>query len=188
MSESAASPLARRTRGALFLAMARLTLSGVGGLLPFAERILVHDLGWLEREEFVRLLAVCQALPGPNLINLAAVVGLQSFGWTGVLVALAGLLGPSLLILAVLASHASTWLAHPASRGALHGMALVTAGLVLGMGLRYLPRLRGAASGAAFALAAFGGVGLLHWPLPYVMLALVPLAVGLARRRQARSE
>lgn len=170
------------SRRALFLAMTRLTLSGVGGLLPFAERILVRELGWMEREEFLHLLSICQALPGPNLINLAAIVGLQAFGWSGALVALAGLLIPSLLILAVLASHAATWLASPASHGALHGMALVTAGLVLGMSLRYLPRLRSRARHMVLAGAAFVAVGLLRWPLLQVMLALAPVSVALAHR------
>ena len=51
---------------ALFLAFLSVGLSGFGGVLPFARRMLVDQKAWLDEAEFVETLALCQSLPGPT--------------------------------------------------------------------------------------------------------------------------
>ncbi|MHB9051441.1 MAG: chromate transporter, partial [Thiomonas delicata] len=90
----------------LFWTFNRLTLSGFGGVLPFAQRVLVDEKRWLDHAEFVNLLSISQVLPGPNLINLALMVGQRSFGWRGALAALGGMLAaPLLIVLAIAAGY-----------------------------------------------------------------------------------
>jgi chromate transporter len=165
----------------LFWTFNRLTLSGFGGVLPFAQRVLVDEKHWLDHAEFVNLLSISQVLPGPNLINLALMVGQRSFGWRGALAALGGMLAAPLLIVLAIAAGYSAWATVPLVHHALRGMELVTAGLVVAMALRLAPVMRRARSAPLWAAAAFAGVGLLRWPLLNVMLALGPAAVLLAR-------
>ena len=186
ISPSADMRAAPRNLSDLFWSFNRLTLSGFGGVLPFAQRVLVDEKQWLSRLEFVNLLSISQVLPGPNLINLALMVGQRSFGWRGALAALAGMLVAPLVIVLFIAIGYSTWAAVPLVHNALRGMEVVTAGLVIAMALRLVPVLRLTRTAPLWAAAAFVTVGLLRWQLLGVMLAMGPVAVLLARygRRQ----
>jgi chromate transporter len=183
-SEPAASRPRPGSCGALFLAFTRLALQGFGGVLPVAQRELVERLGWLTREQFLEMLSVAQVLPGPNVVNLSLMIGDRFFGWRGAASAMAGMLAAPLgavLMLAALAAHASQW---PAVAGALRGMAVVAAALVVGTAIKLMPALRknplGLPLAAALGAATLLAIGLMRWPLPWVVLALGPLGMALA--------
>ena len=161
---------------ALFRAFNRLAMMGFGGVLPVAQRELVERLGWLTREQFLELPSLSQVLPGPNVINLGLIYGDRCFGWRGALAACAGmLLLPLLLVLAATAA-ALRFGDVPAVGGALRGMGVVAAGLVLATAIRLAPGLRanplGRAGAAVFVAATVLMVAVLRWPLPLVVLAL----------------
>lgn len=143
--------------GAMFLAFNRLALQGFGGVLPVAQRELVERNRWLSREEFVEMLAICQVLPGPNVVNLALMFGDRAFGWRGALVALAGmLLAPMVIVLALTALYVR-FDQYPAVAGALRGMGAVAAGLVLSTGLKLIGTLERNPMGLAVCI----GIGVL---------------------------
>jgi chromate transporter len=132
-----------RPRGCmeLFVVFSRLALQGFGGVLPIAQRELVERTGWLKSQEFAEALSVGQVLPGPNVVNLALMIGDRYFGLRGALAALAGmLLLPTVLVL-LLAALYSGLADVPAVAGAVRGMGAVSAGLVLAMALKLLPTL-----------------------------------------------
>ncbi len=64
----------------LFVAFAKIALSGFGGVIAWSRRILVQDRGWLSPQEFTEVLALCQVLPGPNVVNMSVVLGSR---WAG---------------------------------------------------------------------------------------------------------
>ena len=76
----------------LFLSFNWLALQGFGGVLAVVQRELVEKKKWLTLEEFVEDWSIAQILPGPNVINLALMIGGKHFGWRGALSALAGVL------------------------------------------------------------------------------------------------
>ncbi len=173
--------------GELFCACNRLALQGFGGVLPVAQRELVERRRWLSRSQFLELLATAQVLPGPNVVNLVLMVGDRFFGWRGALAALAGiLLGPLLLVL-LLAAGAAQLQHLPMASGALRGMGVVAAGLVLTTTLKLASGLRGNALGPArialLVAAAALAVGWLRWPLVGVVLGLGALGIAWAWRR-----
>ena len=67
----------------LFIAFSQLALSGFGGVLPWAHRALVERRGWLTQREFVETLALGQLLPGPNIGNMAVMIGYRFAGYAG---------------------------------------------------------------------------------------------------------
>lgn len=163
----------------LFWAFTCIALQGFGGVMAVIQRELVERRGWLSNAEFMQDWAVAQVLPGPNVVNLSIMLGDRYFGLRGVLAAMAGmLLAPSLLVL-TLGSLYLRWSSHPAVSGALHGMAAVAAGLVLGTGLKLASGLgQHPLPGwlcALLVLASLVLVGLLRWPL----LGVLPLIGGL---------
>src|ERR1041385_3727008 len=75
----------------LFVSFTFLALQGFGGVLAVVQRELVERKQWLTHEEFVEDWAVAQIMPGPNVINLALMIGSRYFGLRGALAALAGM-------------------------------------------------------------------------------------------------
>ena len=167
----------------LYLSFTWLALQGFGGALAVAQRELVERKRWLTNEEFAEEWAVAQILPGPNVINLAVMVGGRHFGWPGALAALAGMLSIPLVILLLLSLIFSHFAAYPGVAGALRGMSAIAAGLIAGTGLKFVNTFKahplGALPCAAFAIIAFVCFALLRVKLVYIVLGLGTLACWL---------
>ncbi len=171
----------------LFWAFNRLALQGFGGVLPVAQRELVDRLNWLTREQFLELLSLSQVLPGPNIVNLGLILGDRFLGWRGGLAAMAGLLLAPTVIVVALAAAAAQFSSIPEVAGALRGMGVVAAGLILSTAIKLAPAMRrstlGLPAAATLALLTTVAVGLLRWPLVVVLLGLGSAGVAWAWRR-----
>ena len=176
----------------MFRAFNRLALQGFGGVLPVAHHTLVEQERWLSPQQFVELLTMGQVLPGPNIINMAIIIGDRFFGWRGALAAVAGLLLVPMFIVLGLAVAYQNQAANPAVAGALRGMGAVAAGLILATGVKLARTLRGNPLGlpacVAIGLATFTLVGALRWPMVWVVLGLGGLGMALAWWRIAQAE
>lgn len=172
---------------ALFIAFTWLALQGFGGVLAVVQRELVEQKRWLTREEFIEDWAVAQILPGPNVVNMALMIGGRFFGWRGAAAALAGMLTVPLLLLLALAVGYAQFASHPGVTGALRGMAAVAAGLIVATGIKLASALRGNVLGpwlcAALGGLCFAAVALWRWPLAYVLPVLGGSACVLAWQR-----
>ncbi len=168
----------------LFLTFSRVSLSSFGGAIFWARRQLVERQRWLTEREFVEVLTLGQLLPGPNVLNLTVMVGYRFAGWTGALAAVAGFLGwPCLVVIGmgVLYQHYG---AVPQVQQALAGMSIVAAGLLLATVIKLAMVLPRRWQAWMFAMLAFVGVGVMRWPLLWVMGALTPWAIFAAWKEQ----
>lgn len=160
----------------IFMVFTRLALQGFGGVLPVAQRELVERERWLSREQFLQMLSVAQVLPGPNVINLALMIGDRHLGWRGAAAALAGMLLAPLVVVLLLATLAAQLQHVPLLTGALRGMGVAAAGLVLATALKLGQGLRrnvlGRLPTTLFVALTLLAVGWLRWPLVWVVLAL----------------
>ena len=170
-----------RSPGELFRAFSSLALQGFGGVLPIAQRELVERRQWLTREQFVETLSVGQVLPGPNIVNVALMIGDRFFGWRGAFAALAGMLALPLVIVLTLAAFYTRFASEPLVAGALRGMGAVAAGLIIAMGLKLMPTLARSPLGRGPSLLAMAAtlalVGGLRWPMAYAVLGIGGAAV-----------
>jgi chromate transporter len=168
----------------LFFAFNRLALQGFGGVLPVAQLELVERRRWLTKAEFVELLSLGQILPGPNIVNMALMFGDRHFGWRGALASLAGLLVAPLTIVLGLTLLARQAAGSPEVTGALRGMGVVAAALVLSTAWKVTSTLKSNRMGslwcALLAAATVLAVGVMRWPMAGVLAALVPLSWALA--------
>jgi chromate transporter len=155
----------------------RLALQGFGGVLAVAQHEFVERERWLTQADFVELLAAAQVLPGPNVINVAIMLGERHFGWRGVVAALAGMLTLPLLLLLLLASVAQAQLHQPVVQDALRGMGLAAAGLLLGTAWKLAQPLKHSPLGLERALG-LAGVALILAGVLRLPLAIVVLLVG----------
>jgi chromate transporter len=174
---------------ALFIAFTLLALQGFGGVMAIVQRELVERKGWLTHEEFIEDWAVAQIMPGPNVVNLALMIGGRYFGLAGALTALAGMLALPLLVILLLAVVHQRFADNVQVAGALRGMAAVSAGLIGAAGLKLSVALKKSPlplpACIAIAGAAFVLVALLKVRLSLVLLVLGGLGVALAWRRLA---
>lgn len=171
----------------LFVAFTLLALQGFGGVLAVAQRVLCEQKRWLTKEQFVEILAFAQLLPGPNVCNVALMVGDRFFGWRGAFAALAGMMAvPLVIVLAITVAYAQ-YASNPVVAGALKGMGAVAAGLIVGTALKLMSALlanpMGLPACAVLLVSAFMAVALLRWPLVWVLLGLGTVACMLAWRR-----
>jgi chromate transporter len=172
------------SRFALFLTFSLITLSGFGGVVFWARYRLVERERWLTEREFAELLTLGQILPGPNVLNLTVMVGYRFAGWTGAAAAVAGFLGwPCLAVIGIGVLY-QQYGALPQVQRALAGMSIVAAGLLLASFIKLAMVLPRRWRPWLFAVLAFVGVGVLRWPLLWVMGALAPWAVFAAWKAQ----
>ena len=68
-------------------------------MFPLLERELVEKKGWIEKEEFIDMVAIAESTPGPVAINTATFVGFRRAGIPGSLAATLGVCLPSFLII-----------------------------------------------------------------------------------------
>ena len=170
------------TLGDLFGGFFGIGMSGFGGVLPWARRMVVEGRGWLTAAEFLDLLTLCQFLPGPNVVNLAVAIGARFRGVPGALAALAGLLAMPILIVIGLGTLYAEYGNHPVVRHAFAGLAAAASGLVVAMACRIAWPMRARGLSVAVALAAFAAIAVARLPLLPTMLILAPLSILLHRR------
>ena len=167
--------------------MTWLALQGFGGVLAVVQRVLVDEKGWLTNEEFIEDWAVAQVLPGPNVVNLALMIGDRYYGLRGGLAALAGILTFPLFVVLVIAALFASVADLPMAQGALKGMGAVSAGLIAAVGLRLISALKSnvMSAGVCIAIAAmtFIAIGVLRMPLVWVLLGLGSVATWWAYRQ-----
>jgi chromate transporter len=168
----------------MFKVFTRLALQGFGGVMPVAQRTLVEQEGWLTPEQFLELLSISQVLPGPNIVNMALVLGDRHFGWRGALAACSGVLLAPLVLVLGLAVMAQQLRDQPVVGDALRGMGVAVAALVFSMAIKLASGLRKNALGllacGGFAALTTVAVAILRWPLPVVVLGLGSAAIALA--------
>ena len=162
----------------LFIAFSWLAIQGFGGVLAIVQRELVENKKWLSTEEFVEDWAVAQIMPGPNVVNIALMIGDRFFGWRGALAALTGMMALPLVVVLALAVALSGVSHEPAVQGALKGMGAVSAGLIAGTGLKLISALKSNPMGrwACFVLALLTLIAIAWLRIP---LALVLLGLGI---------
>ena len=130
----------------------------------------------------------CHFLPGPNVVNLSVVFGSRFRGIPGGIAAFAGLVGPPVVIVIILAALYAHFGEIDALRRILAGVSCAAVGLLISAAFRMMMPLikRRDLVGLAVLVAVFIAIGLVRLPLPAVLLVAIPfsIAVTLAMRRR----
>jgi chromate transporter len=167
----------------LFIGFTKISLSGFGGVLPWARRTIVEQKHWITAAEFNAILGICQLVPGPNIVNLAVCVGSRFGGAKGALAAVMGLLLAPIgvvLLLAMLYDHFSYL---ESVQGMLRGISAVGVGLIAATGFKMLrEELRYPRMLVVVVVTLFIATWL-RLPLGWVVLIASPLALFIAWRK-----
>jgi chromate transporter len=165
----------------LFMGFLLLGLTGFGGVLPLARRMIVEERRWLGGDEFTELLGLCQFLPGGNIINLSVAVGLQFRGIPGAVAALLGLIAaPSAIVIglgAIYQRFNDSYIQHM-----FGGLAAAAAGLLVATALKMAMPLRRKPLAIALAALFFVAMAVLRLPLLPTLAVLAPLSIFVSWR------
>jgi chromate transporter len=166
----------------ILLSFSLISLYGVGGVLAWTRRMMVEERRWMTPEEFNDAYALCQFLPGPNIVNLSVVFGSRVRGAAGAAMALSGLLFPPVAVVSLLGLLYSRYGEVAAIGQALSGVVAAAAGLLIATVVKMAqPIVRNwRKPGLLVAIVAFIAVGPLRLPLPWVIVVLAPVSLGLA--------
>ena len=86
-----------------FLKIGAFTFGGGYAMIPLIQHEVINTRKWLTEKEFVELLTIAQAAPGPIALNTAVFVGYKRCRYSGALAATLGVVIPSFLIILVVA-------------------------------------------------------------------------------------
>lgn len=175
---------------ALFMAFARMSLAGFGGVLVFARHTIVDQNRWMTADEFNETFALCHFLPGPNIVNLSMVFGSRLRGIAGGVAAFTGLLLPPTLIMTVLAIIYARFGDVEVLRRILAGISCAAVGLLIAVVFRMMTPLLKRMDVVVLIqmIGVFTAIGVFRWPLQAVLLVAIPLSIGvtyLMRRKVA---
>ena len=86
-----------------FFKIGAFTFGGGWAMISIIEREIVDKHHWIEREDFLDLLAVAQSLPGILAVNIATAIGDRMRGFKGSVTASLGTILPSFLMILAIA-------------------------------------------------------------------------------------
>ena len=161
---------------AFFLKAGSMTFGSGLVIVPFLEKGLVQQTGWLDERNFLVAVAIGMISPGPVVIT-ATFVGYLVAGFWGALVATVGIFLPSFLLILVVAPILIRYRANPNVQGFIKGAYAAAIGTILGACV-LLGRI--AIGDWLTALVALGSLLVLfRWKISNPMLVAVTAAIGL---------
>ena len=86
----------------LFFTMLKIgffTFGGGYGMIALLESELVEKKKWIEKDEFIDMIAIAESTPGPIAVNASTYVGYKIAGFMGSLLATIGVCLPSFIII-----------------------------------------------------------------------------------------
>ncbi len=162
----------------LFLAFFYITLSGFGGTLPWTRRMFVEKKRWMTAEEFNDAYALCQFLPGPNIVNLTSIFGSRMRGATGAVAAWSGFLVLPFTLMLLLGVLYGQYGDVDLLRRFLAGIAAAASGLLIATAAKMAtPLFRRLGPGPLVMAGIILAIGIMRWPLLWVMAVGVPSSI-----------
>lgn len=165
----------------LFWIFTRIALTSFGGgVSGWMMRDFVLKRAWLTRDEFLSGLALSQALPGLNVVNLAIWVGYKLRGGAGAFWSAVGMVLPALFLILVLVQIYGTVKTISWVPVLMAGIAAAATGLSLEMGVHAARRVLHDRIGLFFMALVFAAIYVWQLNLVLVIVVAAPLSVWYA--------
>lgn len=87
-----------------FFKIGAFTFGGGYAMIPLIEEEVVNKNNWINKDEFMDILVVSQSLPGALAVNCSTFIGYRLGGIVGGVIALLGVVLPSMLIILLIAA------------------------------------------------------------------------------------
>lgn len=125
----------------IFITMMKIGLFTFGGgyaMIALLESEFVAKKKWLDREEFLDMVAISESTPGPIAINAATYIGYKTLGLLGALLATVAVALPSFVIIFLISLFFDAFLTFTIVANAFRGIQVCVVYLILSAGLKLL--------------------------------------------------
>ncbi len=129
----------------LFLTMLKIgafTFGGGYAMIALLENEFIAKKKWVEKEEFLDMVAIAESTPGPIAINSATYIGYKVCGVLGSLVATLGMVLPSFTIIFVISLFFDQFLSLMYVGYAFRGIQVCVIYLIFTAGLKLLKQMK----------------------------------------------
>jgi chromate transporter len=161
----------------LLLTFAKIGVLGYGGgpaMLPLMQEEVVEGNNWMTEQEFVDTLAMGNTLPGPIATKMSFFIGYKVGSWVGAVVALFGLLLPSLVLMMVLGLFFLRFKDLPYAKAMLTAVRPVVVALLAYTTYTFIPASIKSWHTALIAVVAFAVVTFLNFhPALVILIAAI---------------
>lgn len=160
-----------------FLEIGAFSFGGGYGMISLVREAVIEN-GWLSEGEFINFVAVSESTPGPLAVNMATFVGASKGGIPGALLATAGVVLPSFIIILIIAALIKNLLRYAGVKAFLSGVRPCVVALVLATAATMALSL-------FFSLKTLGGPVSADWRalLIFAVLAVFSFVLKLAKKK-----
>ena len=129
----------------LFLTMFKIGLFTFGGgyaMIALLENEFVSKKEWIEKDEFLDMVAIAESTPGPIAINAATYIGYKMLGFLGSFTATVAVCIPSFVIIYAISLFFDAFLSITLVSYAFRGIQVCVIWLILSAGLKMLKQMK----------------------------------------------
>ena len=118
------------------------TFGGGYAMIALLENEFVEKKKYIEKDEFLDMVAIAESTPGPIAINAATYLGYKRMGFFGSLLATIGVVLPSFVIIFVISLFFDTFLSFKLVEYAFRGIQVCVVYLIFSAGLKMLKQMK----------------------------------------------
>lgn len=172
---------------AAFFRVGILTFGGGIAMLPMLERECVVKHNWATQEHMTEYFAISQCMPGIIAVNVATFVGKEVRGFAGALVAMLGVVSPSILVILLIAMLLQNFASYPVVQHAFAGIRVAVCALMFNAVMKLTRNNVKGWLGITLAVLAFALTVVIDLSPVFLVLgaALAGVIDSLVRRRKA---
>ena len=159
-----------------FFKIGGFTFGGGYAMIPLIEREITEKHHWMAKEEFLDMLTLAQASPGPISLNTAVFVGYKMKSYIGGMTALLGLILPPFAVILAVAAFFPMVQHNPWVEAAFRAMRPAVVALMFWPVVIWIRHLK--PWGWAVMAVVAVSVWYLHWSPVWFLLSAATLAIG----------
>ena len=129
----------------LFFTMLKIGLFTFGGgyaMIALLEHEFVEKKKYIDKDEFLDMVAIAESTPGPIAINAATYLGYKQFGFIGSLIATIAICIPSFVIIFIISLFFDAFLSFTLVEYAFRGIQVCVIYLIFSAGLKMLRSMK----------------------------------------------
>jgi chromate transporter len=120
----------------IFFKIGTFTIGGGYAMVPLIEKEVVDKKGWIDRKDFVEMLALAQSAPGPIAVDVAVFVGYKVAGVPGSVVSVFGAIFTAFATLIIIAMYFAGMKDNPVTERVFKGIRPAVVALIAAPVLR----------------------------------------------------
>lgn len=130
---------------ALFLSLLKIgafTFGGGYAMIALLQREFVDEKKWIDKNEFIDLVAIAESTPGPMAINCATYIGYKVAGFWGSIASTVAVCLPSFAIIYLISMFFDAFLSFKYVEYAFKGIQVCVTYLILSAGIKMISQLK----------------------------------------------